>query len=421
MQLFLTEVTSKMASNEYVIPGHYEDLTPAPQLDQKTLNKMAWRSCFLQASFNYERMQAAGWLYSIIPGLEKIHTNKNDLAASMSHNLEFFNTHPFLVTFVMGIVLSLEQNKVDIPTIRAVRVAAMGPLGGIGDALFWLTLVPITAGITSNMAINGNAAAPIIFLVIFNAVQFALRFWLMNWSYKLGTSAIDALTANMQAFTRAASIMGVFVVGCLVVTMGGTQINLQIPNGTTRGIAAHTVVVSEEEAENFTGLEGIDTETAEAGTMAMTDADGNALTATDADGKVNQVSIPGPVEPEEPVIPEESSSSSGGGSATLSAPASPLPGLTVTDKDGQRISYTSTQSGNTLTVCVGRFTASLHASLSALRQLRAEGIETITFQTILCSTTLSLDELLAMGGEDAEVVLTHHIRSSTLTVGGKAV
>ena len=138
MQLFLTEVTSKMASNEYVIPEHYEDLTPAPQLDQKTLNKMAWRSCFLQASFNYERMQAAGWLYSIIPGLEKIHTNKNDLAASMSHNLEFFNTHPFLVTFVMGIVLSLEQNKVDIPTIRAVRVAAMGPLGGIGDALFWL-------------------------------------------------------------------------------------------------------------------------------------------------------------------------------------------------------------------------------------------------------------------------------------------
>ena len=273
-----------MASNEYVIPEHYEDLTPAPQLDQKTLNKMAWRSCFLQASFNYERMQAAGWLYSIIPGLEKIHTNKNDLAASMSHNLEFFNTHPFLVTFVMGIVLSLEQNKVDIPTIRAVRVAAMGPLGGIGDALFWLTLVPIPAGLTSNMAINGTAAAPIIILVIFNAVQFALRFWLMNWSYKLGTSAIDALTANMQAFTRAASIMGVFVVGCLVVTMGGTQINLQIPNGTTRGLAPTTVIVSEKEAENFTGMEGIDTETAEAGTIAMTDEDGNALTATDADG-----------------------------------------------------------------------------------------------------------------------------------------
>ena len=141
-------------------------------------------------------------------------------------------------------------------------------------------------------------------------------------------------------------------------------------------------------------------------------AEGSSITRYNSEG--NNITLPtDPV----PAVP----SASGGGSATSSAPASPLPGLTVTDKDGQRISYTSTQSGNTLTVCVGRFTASLRASLSTLRQLRAEGIETITFQTILCSTTLSVDELLAMGGEDTEVVLTHHIRSSTLTVGGKAV
>ena len=144
---------------------------------------------------------------------------------------------------------------------------------------------------------------------------------------------------------------------------------------------------------------------------------GAKVTATDANGDSKQVSIPRPVEPEEPVIPEESSSSSDGGSATPSAPTSPLPGLTVTDKDGQRISYTSTQSGNTLTVCVGRFTASFRISLAALRQLRAEGIETIAFQTVLCSTTLSVDELLAMGGENAEAVLTHRFTDSSLTVG----
>ena len=138
---------------------------------------------------------------------------------------------------------------------------------------------------------------------------------------------------------------------------------------------------------------------------------GAKVTATDANGDSKQVSGPRPVEP------EESSSSSDGGSSAPSAPASPLPGLTVTDKDGQRISYTSTQSGKTLTVCVGRFTASFRISLAALRQLRAEGIETITFQTILCSTTLSVDELLAMGGEDAEVVLTHRLTDSSLTVG----
>ena len=145
---------------------------------------------------------------------------------------------------------------------------------------------------------------------------------------------------------------------------------------------------------------------------------GAKVTTTDADGKViQQVSIPRPVEPEKPVIPGDSSSSSGGGSATPSASVSSLPGLTVTDKSGAVIDSISTQSGNTLTVCVGRLTASFRISLAALRQLRAEGIETITFQTILCSTTLSVDELLAMGGEDAEAVLTHRLTDSSLTVG----
>lgn len=228
----------------YNIPDQYTDLTVAPDLDQATLNKMVWRSCFLQASFNYERMQSAGWLYGILPGLEKIHTNKDDLAASMSHNMEFFNTHPFLVTFVMGIVLSLEQHKAEIPTIRAVRVAAMGPLGGIGDAIFWFTLVPITAGITSNMAISGNIAAPFIFLIVFNVVQFVVRFWLMNWSYKMGTDAIGILTENAKEFTRAASILGVFVVGALTCVYGGTKLSVTVPNGTTNTATAATAVVS---------------------------------------------------------------------------------------------------------------------------------------------------------------------------------
>lgn len=209
----------------------YKDLTPAKQLDKKTLNKMVWRSLFLQASFNYERMQAAGWLYGILPGLEEIHTNKDDLSKSMKHNLEFFNTHPFLVTFVMGIILSLEQQKADTNMIRSVRVAAMGPLGGIGDAIFWYTLVPITAGITANMAIGGSLAGPILFLLIFNAVQFLLRYWLMHWSYNLGSKAIDLLTQNAKEFTRSASMLGVFIVGALTSNYGGTRLAIEIPNG----------------------------------------------------------------------------------------------------------------------------------------------------------------------------------------------
>ena len=218
-----------MASNA----THYNNLTPAQPLDKATLNKMVLRSLNLQASFNYERMQAAGWLYCILPGLEKIHSdNKEDLELSMEHNLEFFNTHPFLVTFVMGIILSLEQQKADIETIRAVRVAAMGPLGGIGDAIFWFTLVPITAGITSNMAINGSLAGPILFLLIFNIVQFACRFFLMYWSYNMGTKAVTMMTAHANEITHAASVLGVFVIGALIANYGGgTSLAISIPNG----------------------------------------------------------------------------------------------------------------------------------------------------------------------------------------------
>ena len=141
-------------------------------------------------------------------------------------------------------------------------------------------------------------------------------------------------------------------------------------------------------------------------------AEGSSITRYDSVG--NDISLPGDKVP-------ATETSSGGGSAGASVQESVFPGLVVTDKDGQRISYTSIRGNNVLSIRVGRFTASLRTSLATLRQLRAEGIDTITFQTILRSTTLSVDELLAMGGEDAEVVLTHHIRSSTLTVGGKAV
>ncbi len=234
-----------MASNQLM----YKDLTPAKPLDKKTINHLVWKSTMLQASFNYERMQAAGWLWSILPGLEKIHTNKEDLSASMSHNLEFFNTHTYTVTFVMGIVLSLEQQKAEIGTIRAVRVAAMGPLGGIGDALIWFTLYPIAAGICANMAINGNPFGSLLYFIVVFGAQMALRYWLFNMSYSLGTSAISVLTKRAKEFTHTASMLGVFVVGAITCNYGATALGIMIPNGTT--------LVDGEEVANYIDVQGL--------------------------------------------------------------------------------------------------------------------------------------------------------------------
>ena len=219
-----------MASSNEML--QYKDLTPAPRLDNKTLNKMVWRSCQLQACFNYERMQSAGWLWAMLPGLQKIHTNKEDLAASMTHNLDFLNTHPFAVTFVMGMVLSMEQKKMDIQTIRSVRISVAAPLGGIGDALFWMTLIPIVAGMTAQMAIDGSWLGPILYFVIAFGVEMALRYALMYWSYNMGTKAVTMMTAHAKEITHAASVLGVFVIGALIANYGGgTSLAISIPNG----------------------------------------------------------------------------------------------------------------------------------------------------------------------------------------------
>lgn len=210
----------------------YVDTNPAPRVSKSTLTKMIWRSTMLQASFNYERMQSGGWLWAMLPGLKEIHTNKEDLATSMTHNMDFINTHPFLVTFVMGIVLSMEQLKTDVQTIRTVRISVAAPLGGIGDALFWYTLVPITAGLTANMAIKGSFLGPVLYFVILFVAEMALRYGLMYWAYNLGMKAVSMITEYAQEFTHAASVLGVFVVGALISNYGaGTKLGISIPNG----------------------------------------------------------------------------------------------------------------------------------------------------------------------------------------------
>lgn len=194
----------------------YRDNNIEKVITKKDLNKMAWRSLLLQASFNFERMQACGWLYSLIPGIKKIHKNKEDLSNSMKLHLEFFNVHPFLVTFVQGLVLAMEENKESKDSIRGIKIALMGPLGGIGDALFWFTLLPITASIGVSLGIQGNIAGPIIFLILFNAVHFFLRFFLMHYSYKMGLEAIDKLKGDTEYVTNGSLILGLTVIGGLI-------------------------------------------------------------------------------------------------------------------------------------------------------------------------------------------------------------
>jgi PTS system mannose/fructose/sorbose family IID component len=213
--------------------NNYEDKEVRRVIDKKLLNKMVIRSLFLQSSFNYERMQAAGWLYSLIPGLKVIHKNKEDLKKSMKLHMEFFNTHPFLVNFIQGMVLAMEENKEDIDTIRGIKVATMGPLGGIGDSIFWLTVTPIAAGIGAALSMQYQVAGPLFFILIYVTSQMILRYFLMYYGYKTGVSAIAILKENTKKISRAATIVGTTVVGALIASF----INLNIKTVITAGAA----------------------------------------------------------------------------------------------------------------------------------------------------------------------------------------
>ncbi len=222
---------SNTEKNALIDANEYEDQSIGAELTTADINKMAWRSLLLQASFNYERMQAGGWLYGILPALKKIHTNKNDLAKSMKGHMGFLNTHPFLVTFVMGIILAMERSKQDVSSIQNTKIAVASPLGGIGDAMFWLTLLPICGGIGADLALRGSIMGAILFFIMFNVVHFTLRFGLAHYAYRMGVKAIPLIKANTKKVAHAAAIVGITVIGALVATYVRLSTTLEINAG----------------------------------------------------------------------------------------------------------------------------------------------------------------------------------------------
>ncbi|AGH82315.1 PTS system N-acetylgalactosamine-specific transporter subunit IID [Psychromonas sp. CNPT3] len=157
--------------------------------------------------------------------------NKNDLAKSMQGHMGFLNTHPFLVTFVMGIILAMERSKQDVASIQNTKIAVAAPLGGIGDAMFWLTLLPICGGIGADLALRGSIMGAIVFFIMFNVVHFTLRFGLAHYAYRMGVKAIPLIKANTKKVAHAAAIVGITVIGALVATYVRLSTTLEINAG----------------------------------------------------------------------------------------------------------------------------------------------------------------------------------------------
>lgn len=189
---------------------------PTSKVTKHDITMLGIRSALLQSAFSYERMQAGGWTWAQLPLLKKIFKDdKNGLSEAMTDNMEFINTSPPLVSILMGLLISLEEKKVNRQTIRGLKNGLFGPMAGIGDAIYWFTLMPIVGGITASFATKGNLLGPIIFFVIYIGV-FLCKIPFAHLGYNLGTKAIDVIQENSDIIARVATIMGLTVIGALI-------------------------------------------------------------------------------------------------------------------------------------------------------------------------------------------------------------
>ena len=158
----------------------------------------------------------------MIPAIKRLYKTKEEKAAALKRHLEFFNTHPYVASPVLGVTLALEEERangapVEDATIQGVKIGMMGPLAGIGDPVFWFTVRPILGALGASLALTGNILGPIIFFFAWNIIRMAFMWYTQEFGYKAGSRISDDLSGGiLQDVTKGASILGMFILGALV-------------------------------------------------------------------------------------------------------------------------------------------------------------------------------------------------------------
>lgn len=218
-----------------------EDTTAlTPTLPKRVIRSLFFRSLALEANFNFETWQNTGFAFAIIPVLKKLYTTKQQMSLALKRHLQLFNTSPYGSTFILGITAAMEEQNsqdeyFDEESINTIKLGLMGPLAGVFDSLFWGTLKVIAAGVGTSLAIKGNIAGPILFLLLFNIPHLALRYNLTFIGYNAGTKFLRNLarTNAMDKLTSGAAIVGLMVVGAMPATLMSIKTPLTIGEATS--------------------------------------------------------------------------------------------------------------------------------------------------------------------------------------------
>jgi mannose/fructose/N-acetylgalactosamine-specific phosphotransferase system component IID len=220
-----------------------------PSLSQEEhgdLMKIVNRSRFYTFSFNRARGQGHGFLYALLPLLQKTYKdNPEKLNEAYKRENSYIVCTQQVVPFIMSLSYYLEKRSAkgdgtDASTINDMKASLMGPLSSIGDP-FYQTIIPtIAAGVTMGLAQAGNLLGPILFELIYIVTNLVSRIAFAYLGYAAGTKFIDKLISGglIQKITKAASLVGVMMIGTICATsltvnlnwapiIGGVPINIQ--------------------------------------------------------------------------------------------------------------------------------------------------------------------------------------------------
>jgi mannose/fructose/N-acetylgalactosamine-specific phosphotransferase system component IID len=197
---------------------------------RKALLKVAWRSFFIQAGWNFERMQNLGFAWAMQPALEQLYPDKARRIKAIRLHLELFNTHPYMAPLLMGSVLRAEQESAELrvdagPRVAALKQGLMGPLAAIGDTLFWATLRPLAALAAAALAWMvpelGIWAPLAVYLGIFNLPHLSIRFSGLFQGYALGPRVSEFLRrADTQGVIAAFRLAAMILLGAVLAAFG---------------------------------------------------------------------------------------------------------------------------------------------------------------------------------------------------------
>lgn len=201
-----------------------EKPTPeARKLTRGDLISVFARMHLFQGTLNYERMEALGYAFVMVPVIRRLYKSREEIAAALKRHLEFFNTQTTVCSVIFGLTAAMEEqggNDAD-RAIAGMKAGMMGPLAGIGDSLIWSTWMPICMSIGAAMALSGNFAGPIIAWLLFNLVQVPAKYYGVMAGYHQGSSVLSRMKGSLDSVTTLASIVGLMVVGSLIPNIVG--------------------------------------------------------------------------------------------------------------------------------------------------------------------------------------------------------